>query len=162
MKYVDLPEGAAKACLLNQRVHYKNTAEVCRAISGYSVQKAIAYLRRVIKHEDIIPFRVHTGGIGRHAQCKKYHTAQGRWPEKSCRLVLQVLQNLVANAATQGLDTEKLVLTDVMCSPARKHRRRTYRAHGRINPWMRSPCHVHVVAKSQEAAVPKAEIADSA
>eukprot|EP00983_Pelagomonas_calceolata_P014323 456345-Pelagomonas_calceolata.AAC.2 len=35
-------------------------------------------------------------------------------------------------------------------------RRRTYRAHGRINPYMSSPCHIELVLKEREAGV-KAE-----
>lgn len=34
-------------------------------------------------------------------------------------------------------------------------RRRTFRAHGRINPYMRSPCHVEVVLATKDDIVPK-------
>ena len=33
----------------------------------------------------------------------------------------------------------------VQVNPAPKIRRRTYRAHGRINPYMSSPCHAQVI-----------------
>jgi large subunit ribosomal protein L17e len=35
-------------------------------------------------------------------------------------------------------------------------RRRTYRAHGRINPYMSSPCHVELILTEKEGPV-KAE-----
>ena len=35
-------------------------------------------------------------------------------------------------------------------------RRRTYRAHGRINPYMSSPCHIEVVLVEKEQAFDKA------
>lgn len=34
-------------------------------------------------------------------------------------------------------------------------RRRTYRAHGRINPYMSSPCHIEVVLLEKEQAFAK-------
>ena len=36
-------------------------------------------------------------------------------------------------------------------------RRRTYRAHGRINAYMSSPCHVEVILTEKEEGVKKAE-----
>ncbi len=39
---------------------------------------------------------------------------------------------------------------------AMRQRRRTYRAHGRINPYMSSPCHVELILSERETAV-KAE-----
>lgn len=34
-------------------------------------------------------------------------------------------------------------------------RRRTYRAHGRINPYMSSPCHIEVILSEKEDVVAK-------
>ena len=34
-------------------------------------------------------------------------------------------------------------------------RRRTYRAHGRINPYMSSPCHLEVILSEKEDVVSK-------
>jgi large subunit ribosomal protein L17e len=34
-------------------------------------------------------------------------------------------------------------------------RRRTFRAHGRVGPYMRSPCHVQLALAERAAAVPK-------
>ena len=34
-------------------------------------------------------------------------------------------------------------------------RRRTYRAHGRINPYMSSPCHIEVILGEKEDVVAK-------
>lgn len=34
-------------------------------------------------------------------------------------------------------------------------RRRTYRAHGRINPYMSSPCHIEVILSEKEEVVAK-------
>ena len=83
----------------------------------------------------------------------------------------------------QGLNVEALKLTHLQCNRAPKQRRRTYRAHGRINrklsltevlfwdwlaffqadtffllffkAFMASPCHVEIIAEEQEEPVAK-------
>ncbi len=61
---------AVKARGTDLRVHYKQTREIAAAVHGMNLKKAIAYLRDVVEFKRIIPFRVHTGGIGRHAQAR--------------------------------------------------------------------------------------------
>jgi large subunit ribosomal protein L17e len=73
------------------RVHYKNTHETARAIAGMHLKRAVRFLKAVIAHKEIVPFRHFNGGIGRKAQCKQWHScAQGRWPKKSAEFLLQV------------------------------------------------------------------------
>ena len=40
---------------------------------------------------------------------------------------------------------------------APKQRRRTYRAHGRINPYMASPCHIELIVAPFEDNVAKGD-----
>ena len=86
----------------------------------------------------------------RTAQAKEFKHTQGRWPVKSAKVVIGLLENLVANAESKSLDVEKLVLTHVQCNEAQRGRRRTYRAHGRINAYMNTPCHVEIFAEEKE------------
>ena len=76
----------------------QNTVETCNAIKGMGLKKAQKYLQDVIDHKDIVPFRHFTACIGRKAQVKKYKHTQGRWPEKSCRFLLDLLTNAESNA----------------------------------------------------------------
>jgi ribosomal protein uL22 len=55
------------------------------------------------------------------------------WPQKATRTFLDLLRNVESNASSKGLEVEKLVITHVNANQAPKMRRRTYRAHGRIN-----------------------------
>eukprot|EP00475_Leptophrys_vorax_P001938 TRINITY_DN1110_c0_g2_i1.p1 TRINITY_DN1110_c0_g2~~TRINITY_DN1110_c0_g2_i1.p1 ORF type:complete len:182 (-),score=39.43 TRINITY_DN1110_c0_g2_i1:137-682(-) len=149
------PEGEACAKASGIRVHFNNTQETINAIRGYTLTKAQKYLKDVLAHKDAIPFRIHTGGIGRHPQAKKYKTSQCRWPQKSVKAVLDLLKNVQSNAEYQGLDTKNLTITHAQAQPAQKHRRRTYRAHGRINPYMSNPTHLQVIVTQTEKPVPK-------
>ena len=57
----------------------------------------------------------------------------------------------------KGLDVESLSVTHIQVNRAIQQRRRTYRAHGRINPYMSSPCHVEVVLSEKVESVKKEE-----
>jgi large subunit ribosomal protein L17e len=122
-----------------------------------TLKKATKYLNAVIDHKDCIPFRIHHGGVGRTAQAKKYGTSQGRWPEKSCKVVLDLLRNAASNAEDKGLETDNLIVQHAQVNRAPKMRRRTYRAHGRINAYMASPCHIELILLPKGEKTPKAQ-----
>lgn len=132
----------AKCRIDDLRAHYKNTYNTARACRGLNLLKAITYMERVLTHEAIIPFRRYTGGPGRHAMCKNFNHHNGRFPEKSVRNVINLLKNLKSNAEAKMLDAEKCKITHVCVQRAVSGRRRTYRAHGRISPYLSSNCHV--------------------
>merc|ERR1712072_1445034 len=139
----------------NLRVHFKNTRETAQAIKKMPLNRATAYLKNVIEQKEIIPFRRFMGGVGRHAQAKVHGTAQGRWPTKSCEFLLHMLKNAESNAEYKGLDADHLVIDHIQVNRAPKMRRRTYRAHGRINPYMSSPCHIELCLVEKEGAFAK-------
>jgi len=158
-KYSAEPKDAAKSVKSrgsHLRVHFKNTRETCQAVKGLSLKRAKAYLNDVIKHKDCIPFRRFADDAGRTAQAKVHNATQGRWPEKSCRHLLDLLQNAESNAEVQGLDVESLFVSHCQANMAPKLRRRTYRAHGRINAFMSSPSHIELILSSKSEAVKKA------
>ncbi|KAI8370370.1 50S ribosomal protein L22 [Radiomyces spectabilis] len=135
---------------------FKNTHEVAAAIKGLKLSKAYSYLNNVKEHKQCIPFRRFNGGVGRTAQAKEFGTTQGRWPVKSVKFVLDLLKNAESNAEAKGLNVEELYISSIVVNQAPKHRRRTYRAHGRINPFMTSPCHIEVILNEKDEVVPRA------
>merc|ERR1712146_29995 len=80
---------------------------------------------------------------------------KGRWPTKSIKIVLGLVQNMIANAHSKQLETENLVIAHAQINKAACGRRRTYRAHGRITPYMSHPCHVEMWANLKAASVAK-------
>merc|ERR1712141_492564 len=154
-RYAIEPDNATKAAKArgsNLRVHFKNTRETAQAIKKMPLNRATTYLKNVIAQKEIIPFRRFMGGGGRHAQAKVHSTSgtQGRWPKKSAEFLLHLLKNAESNAESKGLDSELLVVENIQVNRAPKMRRRTYRAHGRINPYMSSPSHIEVVLVEKE------------
>merc|ERR1712046_186970 len=96
-------------------------------------------------------------GVGRCAQVKEFkETTQGRWPVKSAKIVMALLKNAESNAEMKNLDVETLSITHIQTQRAQQGRRRTYRAHGRINAYMSSPCHVELILAEAAEDVKKA------
>ncbi|KAG1331476.1 60S ribosomal protein L17-2 [Cocos nucifera] len=142
---------AAKAMDRDLRVHFKNTWETAHAIRKLPLAKAKRYLEDVLAPKQAIPFRRFCGGIGRTAQAKARHAnGQGRWSVKSARFILDLLKNAESNADVKGLDVDALYISHMQVNQAQKQRRRTCRAHGRINPYMPSPCHIELTLSEKE------------
>lgn len=97
------------------------------------LKKAQQYLNAVLEHKRCVPFTKYDGSTGRTGQAKEWGLTHGRWPEKSVKFIQQLLQNAASNAETKRLDVEKLVVRRVVVNQAMRGRRRTFRAHGRIN-----------------------------
>merc|ERR1712216_543308 len=147
--YARTLENEAESCKArgsHLRVHFKNTRETCHAIRGMMLKKAQSYLQHVVEHTEAIPFRRYCGGVGRTSQAKN-----------AAEFVLNLLSNAGANAELKSLDMDKLFVAHVQVNKAVQNRRRTYRAHGRINPYMSSPCHVEVILSQKETTVKAAK-----
>eukprot|EP01024_Parvocaulis_polyphysoides_P068049 TRINITY_DN8242_c1_g2_i1.p1 TRINITY_DN8242_c1_g2~~TRINITY_DN8242_c1_g2_i1.p1 ORF type:complete len:206 (-),score=23.71 TRINITY_DN8242_c1_g2_i1:247-813(-) len=158
VKYAREPDNPTKSCKAkgsDLRVSFKNTRETAKAIKNMDLQRAKKYLEDVLDHKRCIPYRRFCGSMGRTAQAKNegITTSQGRWPKKSCEVLLSMLRNAESNAETKGLDVEELYVSHIQVNQAQKQRRRTYRAHGRINPYMSNPCHVEMILTIREEPV---------
>eukprot|EP00270_Netrium_digitus_P019909 TRINITY_DN79_c0_g1_i1.p1 TRINITY_DN79_c0_g1~~TRINITY_DN79_c0_g1_i1.p1 ORF type:complete len:197 (-),score=61.50 TRINITY_DN79_c0_g1_i1:173-727(-) len=159
VKYAREPDNATKSCKArgsDLRVHFKNTRETAMAIKNMDLVKAKRFLEDVLAFKQAVPFRRFCGGVGRTAQAKnRLSNGQGRWPVKSAQFLLSLLKNAESNAELKGLDVDTLQISHIQVNQAMKQRRRTYRAHGRINPYMSSPCHIELTLSEKEAPVKK-------
>jgi ribosomal protein uL22 len=116
-------------------VHFKHAREVCNAIKGMKLERAKAYLQNVIDYKETVTFTKFTGGCGRHAQAKNHSASgsKGRWPQKASKMILDLVRNAEANAEMKGISVDDLIVSHSQANRAMQQRRRTYRAHGRIN-----------------------------
>merc|ERR1719321_2088241 len=122
-----------------------------------SLKTTQTYLGDVLEKKRCVPFRVYTGCIGRTPQAKEFKMSQGRWPVKSCKILLDLLRNAESNAEFKNLDTDNLEIKHIQVNAAQQGRRRTYRAHGRIGPYMNCPAHVEMILEEKEESVEKPE-----
>ncbi|RKO95123.1 hypothetical protein CAUPRSCDRAFT_9367, partial [Caulochytrium protostelioides] len=118
------------------------------------------YLKALLARTRAIPLHRYKGGTGRTAQAKEFGATQARWPVKSVEFILGLLKNAEANAKAKQISRKNLVISHVQVNQAPKQRRRTYRAHGRINPYMSHPCHVEFILTTPEQQVAKANKED--
>ncbi|KAJ0146437.1 Uncharacterized protein HZ326_10855 [Fusarium oxysporum f. sp. albedinis] len=139
------------------RVSFKNTRETAQAINGWKLQRAVTFLENVKEHKEAVPMRRYAGSTGRTAQGKQFGVSKARWPVKSAEFLLGLLKNAEANADAKGLDTGALIVKHIQVNQAPKQRRRTYRAHGRINPYMSNPCHIELILTEGEEVVQKSD-----
>ncbi|PKK53821.1 hypothetical protein CI102_1510 [Trichoderma harzianum] len=151
------PAKSARARGAYLRVSFKNTRETAQAINGWKLQRAVQFLENVKEHKEAVPMRRYAGGTGRTAQGKQFGVSRARWPVKSAEFLLGLLKNAEANADAKGLDTGALVVKHIQVNQAPKQRRRTYRAHGRINPYMSNPCHIELILTEGDEVVAKTE-----
>lgn len=156
MPYSFQPDNESKSCKTSGnylRVHFKNTREAASVLRGMQLRKAQTFLNDVCEKKQCVPFRRYNGGVGRCAQAKAWGVTQGRWPEKSAKFLLGLLKNAESNAESKGLNLDTLVIKHVQVNQAPRQRRRTYRAHGRINPFLSSPCHIEIVCCEEDGTV---------
>jgi large subunit ribosomal protein L17e len=151
---------AVKACVSNAKVSFKNTRETCATLRGRSVEGCIAYLNNVIEKKECVPMRRYCRGCGNTAQARKFsvgeHTqTKGRWPKKSAEVMIKVMNNIKNNAAFKNLNVDDLVIKMVSVNRAPKIHGRVFRAHGRVNAFNKSPCHIQVVAVKKSEYVPE-------
>ncbi|PFH54092.1 hypothetical protein AMATHDRAFT_53907 [Amanita thiersii Skay4041] len=150
------PEKTSRARGEYLRTHFKNMREVAAALTGMKLTKAYAYIEAVLDHKRAIPFRRFSGGVGRTGQVKEFKATQGRWPEKSIKFITRLLKNAESNADAKNIDVEDLLIKNIVVQQAPKTRRRTYRAHGRINPYQGHPTHVEIILAASNTEVEKA------
>ena len=62
-----------------------------------------------------------------------------------------------SHAELKGLDVDPLVIEHIQVNKAPKMQRRTYRAHGWINLYMSSSCHIEMILTEKEQIVTKPE-----
>ncbi|KAJ5961275.1 uncharacterized protein N7479_008425 [Penicillium vulpinum] len=149
-------EKSARACGSYLRVSFKNTRETAQAVNGMKLSKALTFLENVTNKTMAVPMRRYAGSTGRTAQGKQFGVSKARWPVKSAEHIIDLLKNAEANADGKGLDTSALIIKRIQVNQAPKGRRRTYRAHGRINPYMTNPCHIELILTEANEQVKKA------
>jgi large subunit ribosomal protein L22 len=127
------------------KVSPKNTREVTNTLKGMYLEQAKRFLEGVIFMKQPVPFKRHNKKVGHRRGMKQFKWAAGRYPEKSARIVYEVLSNAEANAEYKGLDTERCRIIHAAAMKARTIKRYIERAHGRSTSYYDSLIHIEIV-----------------
>ena len=139
-------EHTATASITNVPISTRQSVEICSAVRGKSLPKAKAFLQRVVSKEEPVPYKRFKMNVGH----KPGAIAAGRYPIKSAKTILMLLNAVESNAEDKGLDKEKLYIQTIMANKAA----RGYRP-GRMRGIKARNTHVKIIVTEWE--VPEAK-----
>lgn len=105
----------AKGMITEADMSPKMTMEVCRAIKGKKIGAAKTYLHNVIDKKEYVPLTKHN-----KKQPHRKGGQPGKYPEKVCKNILKLIQNIENNAEQKGMEPE-----DMKIVHAASHKSRT-------------------------------------
>lgn len=141
------PDKTAKASGREVRISPKAAREVCQELRGLRLEAAKSFLGEVIALRQAVPFRRHDKKVGHRRGLQKADT--GRFPVKTSKAILRVLENAENNADYKGLDLERLRITHISAFPGRVIRRVIERARGSSSPFDEQLVHIEVVVTEE-------------
>jgi large subunit ribosomal protein L22 len=141
------PEKTVKASAREIRVSHKAAREVCKTIKGMMLTQAKKYLQDVMDKRKPVPYRRFTKKLGHHHGLTKAFV--GRYPVKTAKYVLRLLEGAEANAENKGLDTDRMRIIHAAASQGMKAKTFQPRAQGRAAPSYDILCHVEVALEEQ-------------
>jgi large subunit ribosomal protein L22 len=98
-------EGMAKAYGRGLGISTKKSVEICNAIRRKPVQKAKAFLERVLKMEDAVPMKRYNQDAAH-----RKGMAGGKYPLKATREILKIIESAESNAHAKGLSKELVIV----------------------------------------------------
>jgi large subunit ribosomal protein L22 len=122
---------------------HKHAREVALAIKGMYMNKAREFLESVVAEKQPVAYRRYKNEVGHRSGLQGFPA--GRFPVKTSRLFLRLLDNLEANAEYKGMDLDRLKLIHVSAYPGAKIRMFSPRAFGRNTSRYNTLVHVEVV-----------------
>jgi len=103
----------ARATVRDANASWKHLNEICHAIKGMNVDKAIKYLNTVVEMKDHIPMRRYNTGVPHRVGGQP-----GRYLTKTVKIMIKLVENAKANADFKGMKTENLKIVHATASKA--------------------------------------------
>lgn len=113
-----------------------------------TLDQAKEYLNKVMRKKQPVPFRRYNKKLGHRHGVENAFAA--RYPIKTAKRILQVLEGAEANAEFKGFDLERLRVLHAAAYPGMKLERFTPRALGRSSPKIQTLTHVELVLEQTE------------
>jgi len=133
-----------RASLREKDISHKHAREVAVAVKGLSIEKARDFLQAVINKERAVAFRRFKNQVGHKSDPGMM---SGRYPQKTAKEFIKVLDNLESNAEYKGMDLDRLKIINATVHKGVTVKRFIPRAMGRATPKNDVLTHVELVAQ---------------
>ena len=135
-----------RSALREKDISHKHAREVALAIRGMSSEKAREFLENVIAKQIAVPYRRYNNEVAHRSNIRDGFFS-GRFPKKTAREFLKLLDNLESNGEYKGMDLDRLKIVSAVTHKGTKLERFTPRAMGRSSPKIDTLVHVELVAQ---------------
>ncbi|HEY6668980.1 MAG TPA: 50S ribosomal protein L22 [Candidatus Nitrosopolaris sp.] len=135
-----------RAAIREKSISHKHAREIAIALRGMSIERTRVFLEDVIARKIAVPFRRHNNEVAHRSNIQDGFFA-GRFPQKTAKEILKLLDNLESNAEYKGMDLERLRIVSAVVHKGTKLERFTPRAMGRTSPKFDTLVHVELVAQ---------------
>ncbi|MCX8184283.1 MAG: 50S ribosomal protein L22 [Sulfolobales archaeon] len=141
----------AKAVLWDAPISRKEAYEILKILKGMKLADAKKFLDEVLAMKRVVPYSRYKLSIahkpGLADSFPKWGSPVGRYPIKTARYILKLLNNLENNAESKGLDTDRLIIIHAAAHRGPYLKRWMPRAFGRATPRFRSLTHVEILVR---------------
>lgn len=136
----------AKAYGKELHISPKDSVEICKEIKGMFLEEAQDFLKSVMKKEKYVPYERHDK---KRAHKKGESQDSGGYPVKAAEKILEVLENVEANAEYKGLTVERLRIIHASAKRGRTFPGIQPRAFGRASPSETPTTNVEIVVRGE-------------
>jgi len=133
-----------RASLREKDISHKHAREVAVAVKGLSIEKARDFLQAVINKERAVAFRRFKNQVGHKSDPGMM---SGRYPQKTAKEFIKVLDNLESNAEYKGMDLDRIKIVNATVHKGVTIKRFIPRAMGRATPKNDVLTHVELVGQ---------------
>ena len=134
---------SAKALGKELHISPKDSREICKEIKGMKLDKAQEFLKAVVNKEKPVSYTRHD----KRRAHRKGNMDAGAFPVKSAKAILDVLENVEANAEYKGLISEKLRIIHASANKGIEYPGFQPRAFGRATASNKPTTNVEIVVK---------------
>ena len=133
-----------RAAIREKKISHKHARETAKAIKGLTLEKARDYMISVVAKDRAVPFRRFKNQVGHRSDPGMM---SGRYPEKTAKEFLKLLDNLESNAEYKGMDIDRLKIINATTHKGVVIKRFIPRAQGRATDKNDVLTHVELVAQ---------------
>ena len=101
-------ERMARAYSTNQPASLKYSLEISRTLKGKMLVDSEKFLTDVMNQKTHLPLRTYTKKVPHRKGNAVLGTKAGRYPQRTCKVWLNLLNSVKSNADVKGLDLKKL------------------------------------------------------